>query len=119
MDAAVVGVAQKEEQEEGIDEQNIFDRVVLFLAAITLGLFRRVLGAHDAAFGAVMGNRGNADAATDAGTTGAGASNGVTTVAASVSETPSRWGRAVRERAGASPRGRRAARRTGNRTWIH
>jgi hypothetical protein len=38
MHAAAVGVAQKKDQEEGIDEQDIFDRVVLFLAAITLFL---------------------------------------------------------------------------------
>src|ERR1700675_1173831 len=44
MDAAAVGVAQKEDREEGIDQQDIFDRMVLFLAAITRGLFRRVLG---------------------------------------------------------------------------
>ena len=34
MDAAAVSVAQKEDDEEGIDEQDIFDRVVLFLAAL-------------------------------------------------------------------------------------
>ena len=32
MDTAAVGVTQKEDQEEGIDEEHIFDRVVLFLA---------------------------------------------------------------------------------------
>ena len=36
MDPAAVGVAQKEDDEERIDEQDIFDGVVLFLAAITL-----------------------------------------------------------------------------------
>ena len=35
MDMAAVGVAQKEDDEERIDEQDIFDRVVFFLAAIT------------------------------------------------------------------------------------
>jgi hypothetical protein len=30
-----VGVAQKEDDEQGIDEQDIFDCVVFFLAAIT------------------------------------------------------------------------------------
>jgi hypothetical protein len=30
MDATAVGVAQKEEEEQSIDEQNIVDRVVLF-----------------------------------------------------------------------------------------
>ena len=42
MDAATVGVTQKEGQEEGIDEQDIFHRVVSFLAALTLFLFNRV-----------------------------------------------------------------------------
>jgi len=58
MDPAAVGVAQKEDDEERIDEQDIFDGVVLFLAAITRGLFSRVLGADDAPLGAVMGKRG-------------------------------------------------------------
>jgi hypothetical protein len=33
MEAAAVGVAQQEDGEEGMDEQDIFDRVVLFLPA--------------------------------------------------------------------------------------
>jgi len=117
MDAAAVGVAQKEAEEQGIDEQDIFDRVVLFLAAITVGLFNRVLGADDASFRPVMGKRGEAGAAAGTATTGAGASSsGTTTVAASASETPSRCAKAVRERAGASPRARSAARSAGRRT---
>src|SRR4029077_8320712 len=39
MGAAAVGVAQKEDREEGVDQQDIFDRMVLFLATITLRLF--------------------------------------------------------------------------------
>ena len=35
MDTAAVGVAQKEDDEQGIDEQDIFHGVVVFLAAIT------------------------------------------------------------------------------------
>jgi|SRR4030095_6766067 hypothetical protein len=58
MDAAVIGVAQKEDREEGIDEQDIFDRVVLFLAALTFRLFRRVLGADDTPFRPVMDKGG-------------------------------------------------------------
>jgi len=113
MGAAAVGVAQKEDREEGVDQQDIFDRMVLFLATITLRLFRRGLGADDAPLGAVMGKRGDAGA----GARGAGSSSrGATTVAASVSETPSHCARAVRERAGASPRARSAARRAGRRT---
>jgi hypothetical protein len=117
MDPTAVGVAQKEDDEESIDEQDIFDCMVLFLATITFFLFSRVLGADDAPFRPVMGKRGESGVAAGAPTTGAGASSsGVTTVAASASEMPSRWARAVRERAGASPRARRAARRAGKRT---
>ena len=121
MDAAAVGVTEKEDREEGIDQQDVFDRVVFFLAAITRGLCRRVLGADDAPLGAVMGKRGEAGAAVGTATPGVGSSSasGVTTVAASASETPKRCAKAVRERAGASPRVRRAASKTGKRTWIH
>jgi hypothetical protein len=117
MDAASKRLTEKEDREEGIDEQDIFDGVVFFLAALTLDLCRRVLGADNTPFGAVMGKRG--DTGTPAGAVARGAissSSGVTTVAASASETPSRWARAVRERAGASPRARSAASSTGRRT---
>src|SRR6266852_4029569 len=117
MDAAAVGVAQKEDDEQRIHEQDIFDRVVLFLPAITVRLFSRVLGADNTPFRPVMGTRGEAGAAAGAVARGAGASSsGTTTVAASASETPSRWARAVRERAGASPRVRNAVSSTGSRT---
>src|SRR5262249_13955979 len=120
MDPAAVGIAQKEDREQGIDEQDIFDCVVFFLPAITFLLFTRVLGADDASFGPVMGKRGEAGTVAGMGTTGASSSaSGVTTVAAAASETPRRWARAVRERAGASPRARSAASNAGNRTWIH
>src|SRR5712691_4520709 len=110
MDAASKGLTEKEDREQGIDEQDIFYRMVLFLAAITPRLFSRVLGADDAPLRPVMGKRG--DPGVTAGSAAMGASSsasGVTTVAASASETPSRWARAVRERAGASPRVRSAA----------
>jgi len=88
MDAAAVGVAQKEDEEQGMHEQDIFDRVVLFLAALTVGLFNRVLGADNAPFRPVMGQRGESGGATGAATTGVVASSsGATTVAASASET--------------------------------
>jgi len=120
MDATAIGVAEEEEEEEGIDEQDIFDGVVLFLATVTLRLFSRVLGADNAPFGAVMGKRGDAGAVAGPASTGAASStSGVTTVAASASETPKRCARAVRERAGASPRARSAASNAGKRTWIH
>jgi hypothetical protein len=90
--------------------------MILFLAAITRGLFKRVLGADDPSFRPVMGKRGDLGAAArDA----AASSSGVTTVAASASETPKRCARAFRERAGASPRARKAASSAGKRTYIH
>src|SRR6266481_3648977 len=120
MDAAAIGVAQKEDREQGIDEQDIFDGMVLFLAALTPRLFSSVLGADDAPFRPVMGKRGGADAAVRPGTTGAGASSsGTTTVAASTSAMPSRCASVVRERAGAPPRVRSAASSAGKSTWIH
>src|SRR5262245_31081921 len=108
MDAAAEGLTQKEDRERGIDEQDIFHRVVLFLAAITPRLFSSILGADDAPFGVVMGKRG--DACPTAGaegvraTGGHASASGAPTVAISASETPSRCARAVRERAGVSPR---------------
>jgi len=120
MATAAIGVTEKEDDEQGIDEQDIFDGVVFFLAAITLFLFNRVLGADDASFRPVMGKRGEAGAAAGMGAIGAGSSSsGTTTVAASASETPRRWAKAERERAGASPRARSAASSTGKSTWIH
>src|SRR5215470_8218112 len=109
MGTAAVRVAQKEDDEQGIDEQDVLECVVFFLAAITPRLFSRVLGADDPPFGPVMGKRGAG--------AGAGAlASGMTTVAASASATPSRCARAVSERDGASPRVRSAASRAGRST---
>ena len=116
MDATSIGVTEEEDREQGIDEQDIFDRMVLFLATITVRLCRRVLGADDLPFGAVMGKRGEAGPTAGAVARGASSFSGVTTVAASASETPRRWARAVTERAGASPRVRSAASSAGKRT---
>src|SRR5712691_6723024 len=120
MHAASTSFTQKEDRKQGIDQQDIFYRMVLCLAALTFGLCSRVLGADDTPCSAVMGTRGDAGAAAGPVTTGAGASSsGTTTVAASASETPSRCARAGRERAGASPRVRSAASSAGKSAWIH
>ena len=117
MEAAAAGLAEEEENEQGMHEQDIFDGVVLLLAALTRGLFRRVLGADAPPPRPVMGTRGDVGTLVEAAARGAAsASREATTEAASVSETPRRWARAVRERAGAAPRARRAARRTGRST---
>jgi len=85
--------------------------VVLFLATITLFLFSRVLGADNPPCGAVMGTR------EDTGIAAGSCASGVPTVAASASSaTPRRCARAASERAGVSPRVRRAASSAGNRT---
>src|SRR6266852_2172958 len=117
MHAASPGITEKEDDEQGIDQQDIFYRMVLFLAAITLGLFSRILGADDAPLGAVMGKRGEVGTTAGAATRGGrSSSTGITTVAASASDTPNRCARAVRDRVGASPRARSAASNTGRRT---
>jgi len=113
MDATPIGLTQKENREERIDEEHVFDGVVLFLTAITPRLFNRVLGADDPPFGAVMGKRGGAGAVARGSRS---SSKGAMTIVASTSETPRRCAKAVRERAGASPRARSAARRQGRRT---
>jgi hypothetical protein len=112
MDPAAIGITEQEDEEQGIDEHDIVDRMILFLAAITRGLFKRVLGADNPPCGTVMGKRGTTGAAARG---AAVSSRGATTVAASASETPRRCARAMRERAGASPRGRSAASSAGKR----
>jgi hypothetical protein len=94
--------------------------MIFFLAVVTRFLFSRVLGADDASFRPVMGKRGASGVATGAVTTGAGTSATEPMMgAASTSETPRRWAKALSERVGASPRVRRAVRSTGKSTWIH
>src|SRR5712691_6883258 len=50
---ATTGIAEEENRQQGVDPQDIFSRVVLLLAALTRGLFRRVLGANDTPWRAV------------------------------------------------------------------
>jgi hypothetical protein len=108
MGAASIGLTQKEDRERGVDQQHVFDRVALFLAAITARLLSRILGALDAPFGAIMPKRGEGDAGTAAARS--------IMAAASASATPRRSANSVKDRVGASPRPRRAARRTTKRT---
>jgi hypothetical protein len=63
MGAAAIGVAQEEDEQQGVDQQDIFHGVVSFLTAITLFLFNRVLGADDTPFGPVMGKSRYAESA--------------------------------------------------------
>src|SRR5690349_10633883 len=116
MDAATNGVAEEQDDEHGIDQQDVLYRVVLFLATVTVRLFSRVLGADNAPFRSVMGKRGEFRPAMGA---EAGECDASSSGASASSETTSLCARAVRERAGASPRLRSAASNAGNRTWIH
>ena len=63
MGAAAIRVTEKKDEEQGIDEQDIFHGVVFFLAAITRFLFSRVLGADDPPFRPVMGKSRYAESA--------------------------------------------------------
>src|SRR3954462_4639402 len=117
MDAAANSVAEEQDNELGIDQQDVLYRMVLFLATVTVRLFSRVLGGDDAPFRPVMSKRGEPCPGTGAAAgkaTDEGSSSGATPRASS--ETPSRCARAARERAGASPRVRSAASNAGSRT---
>jgi hypothetical protein len=109
MGTARIGLTQKENRERGVDQPHVFDRVAPFLAAITARLLSRILGALDAPFGAIMPKRGEGDTGTDA------AARSIM-AAASASAMPRRSANSVKDRVGASPRPRRAARRTTKRT---
>jgi hypothetical protein len=60
MDAARSGLTQEHDTQRGIDQQEVFQHMPFFLAAITRFLFSRVCGARDGSLGAVMTKRGTA-----------------------------------------------------------
>jgi hypothetical protein len=116
MGAAGRGLTQEEDRECGLDQQDVFDRVALFLAAITARLLNWILGALDAPLGPVVPNRGEAGAEAGAAAGGPdvldGSSVETTSALASVSVTPRRFASSVQDRLGASPSARSVARRT-------
>src|SRR5947209_8314211 len=119
MHTAATGGTEKKDREQGIDQQDIFDRMALFLAALARRLCSRVMGADDAPCGPIMGKREGGGVAAGTVATGAGSSaRGATRGAASASATPNRWARAVRERVGASPRAGSATSSAGWRICI-
>jgi hypothetical protein len=109
MGTATMGIAQKENRKCGVDQQDVFDRVALFLAAITARLLNRILGALDTPFRPIVPKRGMVGA-------GAGAAGGTIMGAASASATPRRCANAVTDRVGTSPSARSAALSTTKRT---
>ena len=77
VDAARMGLTQEQDAQRGIDQQEVFQPMPFFLAAIARFLCSRVLGARDGSLGAVMTKRGGAVGAA-AGTSAAGeASSGM------------------------------------------
>jgi hypothetical protein len=117
---ARIGLTQKEHCEQRIDQQDVFDRVAPFLAAITARLLSRILGALNAPFGPIVAKRGEADAGAGAGVdrsaAGSDPGSGSTMAAASASATPRRWVNSVKDRVGASPSVRSVTRSTTKRT---
>jgi hypothetical protein len=115
VDTACMGLTQEENREPSIDQQHVFDRVALFLAAIRARLPSRILRALDAPFGPIVAERGEAGTAADAvdrATVGGDSSVGPIMAAALASATPRRWANAVNDRVGASPGVRSVARST-------
>jgi hypothetical protein len=112
--AAGIGVTQKKNRERRIDQQDVFDRVAIFLAAITARLLSRILGTLDAPFGPIVAKRGEVGAD---GSTGVGGSVvGTTSALASASAIPRRFPSSIKDRVGASPRRHSVACRTTNKT---
>jgi hypothetical protein len=116
MGAASIGLTEKEDREGGIDQQHVFDRVALLLAAITARLFNRVLGAPDAPLRAIVPTRGEpgAKAGVAAGDVIGGGDSAVGRISAvaSASATPMRVANSLTDRVGASPSVRSVACRT-------
>jgi hypothetical protein len=113
MGAAGIRLTQKENGERGVAQQDVFHRMVVFLAAITARLLSRILGALDAPFGAIVSTREEAGAGVG------GCSGGMASAGASATATPRRGASSVKDRAGVSPSVRNVACRTTNSTWIH
>jgi hypothetical protein len=113
---AGIGVTQKQDRKRSIDQQHVFHRVALFLAAIIARLLSRILGTSDASFGPIMPKRGEAGAGAGTSTEVGDPGVGVTRERAAASATPRRVANSCTERVGASAKARSVARRTTRRT---
>src|SRR5438128_3631445 len=107
VDASRMGLTQKQDAQRGVDQQEVFQHVALFLAAIARFLWSWSLGARDGALGTVMTKRG-------AGAGGSSASEDASNRGGA--STPKRWRKASTVRQGASPKARRVLRNTGSNT---
>ena len=109
------GLTENDQRQRGVDQQHMFHRLACVLAALTARWRSRLLGAHEAPCRPSVPTRGAAGGSVG----GEGRAVGRTRAAALASATPRRWGNSCTDRAGASPRARRGARRTTRRPGIH
>src|SRR5262252_3598800 len=105
VDATWGGLTQEDDAQRGVDQEEIFEHMPLFLAAITRFLFSRVCGARDGSLGAVMTKRGAAAGGAAWSTADEAASKDK-----SASASPRWWRKASTLRHGASPKVRKACR---------
>jgi hypothetical protein len=111
VDASRLGLTQEQDAHRSVDQQEVFQHMPLFLPAIARFLFRRIVGARDGSFGAVMTKRG-ATVGMVVGTVSDGAD-----ATSSGASSPSRcWRKVSTLRHGASPKVRKAFRKTGSKT---
>jgi hypothetical protein len=111
MDTARMRLTQEEKAHGPIDQQQVFPRVPLFLAALTRFLFSRIVGARDGSLGAIMTKRGATGGEAACTISAGGASSGGAGTA-----TPRRACKAATLRKGASPKVRKVWRNTDSRT---
>jgi hypothetical protein len=111
MDTALMGRTQEQNAQRGVDQQDVFQHVSLFLAAITRFLFSRIVGARNGALGAVMTKRGAA-----VGVAAWPSSSGDTSNGRGGPSIPRRSRKASIVRQGASPKRRSVLRNTGSKT---
>src|SRR5215813_13919939 len=111
VDASRMGLAQALDAQRGTDQQEVFQHMPLFLPAIARFLFRRIVGARDGSFGAVMTKRGTASGVTPETAAAPAAVPGTAGHAS-----PRHWRKASILRQGASPKVRKVFRSTGSKT---
>jgi hypothetical protein len=115
---ARIALTQTEDLEHGIDQQHVFDRVALFLAAITARLLNRIRGALDASFGPVVAKRGRRvlGGTVDRSDVVGDSAVGSTLAAASASAMRRRWVDSIKGPGRGIPRARSVARSSIKRT---
>jgi hypothetical protein len=120
VDAAGIGLTEQENGQPSGNEQDVFYRVALFLAALIARLLSRILGTSDAPFAAILptrGERGGGPGPPPGRPAGSGGSSvGPTRAAASASALARRVANSAKDRRGASPSVRSVTCRTANRT---